>query len=246
MHRDTNYHRETELTTQQSLFNSALRQSNTIRKELTPLSEAPSTCTPAKQGELNASLSSFSRTIDDYNRLAKQEIVPEKQEKAFGRVKTFRTDLEDYRLQLEKLKKAREEAVRRWTEKILITPCPDLLVLATNPESNRVTGSTTSQCSYARKSLCQHDPNSSTELSIPTYEPLSIGCFTPRSNPRDACLSRAVVRPASQCAARRVSRTRTKCARRLGPTAGDAQGHTTETIQCRQHARDKRRHHQDG
>ena len=42
--------------------------------------------------------------------LAKQEIVPKKQEEAFERVKKFRHDLSDFRGQVDSLKKAREEA----------------------------------------------------------------------------------------------------------------------------------------
>ena len=37
--------------------------------------------------------------------------MPEKQEKAFGRVKTFRSELDEYRAQLDALKKARDEVV---------------------------------------------------------------------------------------------------------------------------------------
>lgn len=65
----------------------------------------------ALQGQINASLTSFSRTLDDYNRLAKQEIVEDKKEKALGRVKNFRSELADFREQYDRLKKEREEAV---------------------------------------------------------------------------------------------------------------------------------------
>lgn len=63
------------------------------------------------QGQINASLTSFSRTIDDYNRLAKQEMVAEKQEKAYERIKNFRNDLAEYRDQFGKLKKESDERV---------------------------------------------------------------------------------------------------------------------------------------
>lgn len=62
-------------------------------------------------GQIAASLSSLSRTIDDYSALSKKELIPEKQEKAFERVKNFRTELADYRAQFERLRKEREEAV---------------------------------------------------------------------------------------------------------------------------------------
>lgn len=88
-----------------ALFNTAFRQSNTIRKELATLSESPETCTPAVQGQTNASLTSFVRTIDEYANLTKQEIVPEKQEKALGRIKNFRAELSEYRAELDRLKR---------------------------------------------------------------------------------------------------------------------------------------------
>jgi Golgi SNAP receptor complex protein 2 len=63
-------------------------------------------------GQLNASLTSFNRTIDDYNKLAKQELVPEKQTKAYERIKTFRLELGDYRDRLDRLKQEASERVR--------------------------------------------------------------------------------------------------------------------------------------
>jgi Golgi SNAP receptor complex protein 2 len=43
--------------------------------------------------------------------MSKQELVPAKQEKAFERVKTFRTELQDYRDQFSRLKERRDEMV---------------------------------------------------------------------------------------------------------------------------------------
>ncbi|KAI5292965.1 protein transport protein bos1 [Ascosphaera atra] len=63
-------------------------------------------------GQLSASLTSFSRTIDDYSQLSKKEIIPAKQEKAFERVKNFRAELAEYRQSFERLKKDRDDAVR--------------------------------------------------------------------------------------------------------------------------------------
>jgi Golgi SNAP receptor complex protein 2 len=62
-------------------------------------------------GQINTSLLSFSRTIEDYNKLAKQELVPDKQTKAYDRIKNFRTELSDYRDRFEKLKHETEEKV---------------------------------------------------------------------------------------------------------------------------------------
>ncbi|KAH7128759.1 v-SNARE protein-like protein Bos1 [Dendryphion nanum] len=91
-----------------ALFNSALRQSTSIRKDLDAFSST-STPTPALQGQISASLTSFSRTIDDYAKLAKQEPVATKQEKAFERLKNFRAELTEYRDSFQRIKTVNEE-----------------------------------------------------------------------------------------------------------------------------------------
>lgn len=65
-----------------SLYNLALRQSSAIQTDLSRLDNEPATA--ALQGQLTASLAAFSRTIDDYENIAKRELVPAKQEKALG------------------------------------------------------------------------------------------------------------------------------------------------------------------
>ncbi|RAO66719.1 hypothetical protein BHQ10_002731 [Talaromyces amestolkiae] len=94
-----------------SLFNSALKQSTAIRHDLDTFAESPATTSPALQGQISASLASFSRTIDDYAALTKSELIPEKKEKAVEREKSFRASLLDYRQQFERLRKEREETV---------------------------------------------------------------------------------------------------------------------------------------
>ncbi|KAF3052389.1 protein transport protein bos1 [Didymella keratinophila] len=91
-----------------ALFNSALRQSTQIRKDLDQFADsaAPS---PQLQAQLNASLATFSRTIDDYGKLAKQEPVQTKQEKAFERLKNFRAELDEYRESFKRIKSANED-----------------------------------------------------------------------------------------------------------------------------------------
>ncbi|DAA75561.1 TPA_exp: hypothetical protein A8136_1635 [Trichophyton benhamiae CBS 112371] len=93
-----------------SLFNAALKQSAAVRRDLDTFAESPTSGPAALQGQISASLTSFSRTIDDYSSLSKKELIPAKQEKAFERVKNFRTELADYRLQFDRLRKEREEA----------------------------------------------------------------------------------------------------------------------------------------
>lgn len=96
---------------QNALFNSALRQSTQIRKDLDQFADsaAPS---PQLQAQLNASLATFSRIVDDYGKLAKQEPVQTKQEKAFERLKNFRGELDEYRESFKRIKSANEDIVR--------------------------------------------------------------------------------------------------------------------------------------
>lgn len=86
-----------------------MRQSKAIRSDLTNL-EGKGQATPGEIGNVSASLASFTKSLDEYNNLARQEIVPKKQEEAFSRVKKFREDLSGFRNQIDSLKKAREEA----------------------------------------------------------------------------------------------------------------------------------------
>ncbi|KAK2745670.1 protein transport protein bos1 [Myotisia sp. PD_48] len=92
-----------------SLFNAALKQSTAVRRDLESFADAQGGSPAALQGQLSASLASFSRTIDDYSALSKKELIASKQEKAFDRVKNFRSELADYRQQFERLRGEKEE-----------------------------------------------------------------------------------------------------------------------------------------
>ncbi|KAG6035922.1 hypothetical protein E4U41_005889 [Claviceps citrina] len=90
-------------------YNSALRQSKSLRRDLDALNAKPAP-SAGEIGNASASLSSFAKTLDEYGRLARREIVPRKQDEALERVKRFREDLSDFRSQLDRLRHAREEA----------------------------------------------------------------------------------------------------------------------------------------
>jgi Golgi SNAP receptor complex protein 2 len=109
---------------QNALFNSALRQSTSIRKDLDQFADtaAPS---PHLQAQLNASLTTFARTVDDYGKLAKQEPVQTKQEKAFERLKNFRSELEEYRASFKRIKSANEDIVCRPCSSHIGVQCAD-------------------------------------------------------------------------------------------------------------------------
>lgn len=90
-------------------FNSALKQSTSIKRDLANLTSPDGAPTPATLGALSASLTSFSRTLDEYSALAKQELNPAKQEKAHERLRNFRTELTQFRAEVDGLKSRRED-----------------------------------------------------------------------------------------------------------------------------------------
>ncbi|KAK2798939.1 hypothetical protein FQN50_008670 [Emmonsiellopsis sp. PD_5] len=141
-----------------SLFNAALKQSSALRRDLDSFAEAPTTTSPAVQGQISASLTSFSRTIDDYSSLSKQELIPAKQELAFERLKNFRSELADYRQLFDRLRKEREDAQSTSNRNELLGRRPHHAATPENP--------------YAQSSLPQsspfapHSPSSAGGLSF--------------------------------------------------------------------------------
>ncbi|KFZ24177.1 hypothetical protein V502_01340 [Pseudogymnoascus sp. VKM F-4520 (FW-2644)] len=93
-----------------SVFNTALKQSTSLRTDLATLSSNPLSAPASLTGQISASLTSFSRTLDSYADLAKHELNTQKAEKASERLTNFRHDLADYKSQFERVKKDREDA----------------------------------------------------------------------------------------------------------------------------------------
>jgi Golgi SNAP receptor complex protein 2 len=82
-----------------------------VRRDLDTFAQAPATASPALQGQISTSLTSFNRTLDDYQNLSRNELNAEKKEKAQERIKNFRADLASYRAQFDELKKESEGAI---------------------------------------------------------------------------------------------------------------------------------------
>lgn len=92
-------------------YNSALRQSKALRHDLDALSTTPpQSLTPSSIGNVSASLSSLSKSIDEYAALAPHELAPKKKEEAVARAARFREDLSGFRASVEGIKRAREDA----------------------------------------------------------------------------------------------------------------------------------------
>ncbi|KAI1431486.1 V-snare-domain-containing protein [Xylaria sp. CBS 124048] len=122
-------------------FNSALKQSTSIKRDLATLSSPDGAPTPAILGSLSASLTAFSRTLDEYSALARQELNPAKQEKANERLRNFRVELSQFRAQLDGLKAEREDAVHSQNRSELLGRRPFTTSTPENPYANTTTSS---------------------------------------------------------------------------------------------------------
>ncbi|KAF5380376.1 hypothetical protein D9615_004507 [Tricholomella constricta] len=85
-----------------SLYTSGVRQTNSLQADLERLRNGDNSA--SLLGQISASLAAMHRTIDDYDSMAKREIIKAKQEKAQMRVQKFRTDYAELRNQFEALK----------------------------------------------------------------------------------------------------------------------------------------------
>ncbi|KAI1103851.1 V-snare-domain-containing protein [Jackrogersella minutella] len=132
-------------------FNSALKQSTSIKRDLISITSAPDSAppTPAALGSLSASLTAFSRTLDEYNALAKQELNPAKQEKAYERIRNFRSDLTSFRTQLDEMKTRREDALHTQNRTELLGRRPFATATPENPYANAQPQSSSSTPSAA-------------------------------------------------------------------------------------------------
>lgn len=122
-----------------------MKQSTSIKRDLANLSSsADGAPTPAALGSLSASLTAFSRTLDEYSALAKQELNPAKQEKAHERLRNFRNELAQFRDQMEALKRLREDAVHDASRSELLGRRPFTTSTPENPYAHNGTSSPTS------------------------------------------------------------------------------------------------------
>ncbi|KAI0940526.1 hypothetical protein AcW1_003698 [Taiwanofungus camphoratus] len=85
-----------------SLYTLGVRQTNSIQADLERLRNGDKSA--SLLGQISASLAAMHRTIDDYDSMAKREMIKAKQEKAVMRVQKFRADYAELRGQLERIK----------------------------------------------------------------------------------------------------------------------------------------------
>ncbi|KAJ9124227.1 hypothetical protein QFC22_001025 [Naganishia vaughanmartiniae] len=93
-----------------ALYSTGTRQLSSIQRDLDLMASGKST--PAIQGQILATLNSFSRVIDDYDQMAKKETKDEKREKALLRVQRFKEEHRELKSRFEQQKRQAEDADR--------------------------------------------------------------------------------------------------------------------------------------
>ncbi len=78
-------------------------------------------------------MTAFARTVDEYNALARQELNPAKQEKAYERIRNFRTELGEFRAQFDSLKTSRDDAAYQTNRNELLGRRPFATATPENP-----------------------------------------------------------------------------------------------------------------
>jgi hypothetical protein len=125
-------HHQTDSSPQNTLFNTALKQSTSLQRDLA----TPPPYSTSLLGQISASLTSFSRTLDSYASLSKTELNSEKKSKAEQRLQTFRSELQSFREQFKELKLQSEEASALNNRTELLGRRPHNTGTPDNPYSN--------------------------------------------------------------------------------------------------------------
>ncbi|KAG0165219.1 protein transport protein bos1 [Apophysomyces sp. BC1034] len=90
-----------------SLYNNALKQSHALQRDLEKFASGED-ASAGLQGQISAAFNSLQRSIDDYENLAKREMIAVKKETALTRISKFRSDLQEHKTRFEMIKKQRE------------------------------------------------------------------------------------------------------------------------------------------
>lgn len=97
--------------------------------------------TVAVQGQITTSLTSFTRTLDDYQRAIDDELVPERAEKGRERIAAFRTDLLNFRSRFAELKHTREATLHAQNRTELLGRRPHASQTPENPYADAAVSS---------------------------------------------------------------------------------------------------------
>lgn len=94
-----------------SLYNHAVKQSKSLKQDLAVFAEAPESAPLSLQGQISATLTAFSRTLQDYENATSNELNADKKKKCATRLANFRSELQESRDRFKQLKQLREDAV---------------------------------------------------------------------------------------------------------------------------------------
>ncbi|GAA6053393.1 hypothetical protein JCM3770_002302 [Rhodotorula araucariae] len=151
-----------------SLYTLALRQSASLAADLKQLdalaASSPSAPPPAPasasalNGQINASLAALDRTIDDYDAMARREIVDAKRDKALARVARFRDEYRDLRKEYDRVKHRAKEQQTAAARSELFAPS---------------SSSASASASASASSFSSHAYNASTSRTSARHHPLS-------------------------------------------------------------------------
>ncbi|KAI8887687.1 V-snare-domain-containing protein [Backusella circina FSU 941] len=92
-----------------SLYNHALKQSHSLQRDLDKFQSGQDS-SAGLQGQISVSLGGLQRSIDEYESVARGELIPVKKETALTRVGKFRHDLQEMKTRFESIKKQQEVA----------------------------------------------------------------------------------------------------------------------------------------
>lgn len=126
-----------------ALYNQALRQFTSIQSDIARIDADPNSSSVAF-GPVTVSLGALDRTIDEYENLAKKELIQSKQEKALGRATKFRLDYKELQSQLTRLKTKGSLASQN--------------TAASSPSSSRTNASTYGNSTTQRSSAIAESP----------------------------------------------------------------------------------------
>ncbi|KAG0230348.1 protein transport protein bos1 [Actinomortierella wolfii] len=95
-----------------SLFNHALKQEKALRQDLGIFQRGEDTSV-AMQGQIAAKVNAFKRSIDDYESMARKEMIAARREAAIERVGKFREEYDEIYKSFTRLKNREEQASNR-------------------------------------------------------------------------------------------------------------------------------------
>ncbi|GAA6008774.1 Bos1p [Rhodotorula paludigena] len=173
-----------------SLYTLALRQSSSLQsdlKQLDALSSSPSPAaasTSALNGQITASLAALDRTVDDYDAMARREIVDAKREKALARVARFRDEYRDLRKEYDRVKqRALDHKSRQDRSELFAGPSSSSAPYAPSSSSSSALAASSSSLSYGASTSAAPRHSAHAQQQQPFSPDVSIQMGTPPNPP---------------------------------------------------------------